>query len=77
MSIARAAYDQPSRRAVDGRDGRFGFLSESLLPSVYASEAIREILDHHGCHLTVFGSFTFSEPEDLPAIATRRRTPRG
>ena len=32
------------------------------------TQAIREILDRHGSHLTVFWNFTFSEPEDLPAI---------
>jgi hypothetical protein len=32
------------------------------------TQAIREILDRHASHLTVFWNFTFSEPEDLPAI---------
>ena len=32
------------------------------------TQAIREILDRHGSHLTVLWNFTFSEPEDLPAI---------
>ncbi len=32
------------------------------------TQAVREILDRHGSHLTVLWNSTFSEPEDLPAI---------
>ena len=32
------------------------------------TQAFREIIDRHGSHLTVLLNFTFTEPEDLPAI---------